>query len=270
MLIPQVSGSGILNSAINSLPFELHLPGYQFCGPGTKLKERLSKGQKGINGTDAACRVHDIAYSKHKSLEERHKADYDLENRAWERFKSNDASAGERAAAWAITTGMKAKRKLGMGMKKGGKLSFRQHILLPILKTLTQSIEGAGLKLTKKSLLKPSLIALRAAKKQIKKLGGKRKIRVPRIIPFESKTGGFLPLIPLFGALSALGALSGGASAIAKTVIDAKNAKQKLAEDQRHNQVMEEIGRKGSGLYLKKSKKGGYGLYLKKQSKNFH
>jgi len=28
-------GRGIINSLINSLPFEAHVPGYQFCGPGT-------------------------------------------------------------------------------------------------------------------------------------------------------------------------------------------------------------------------------------------
>jgi hypothetical protein len=66
--------------------------------------------------------------------------------------------------------------------------------------------------------------------------------------------------------------LAGGASAIAKTVIDAKNAKKKLEEDTRHNQAMEEIGKKGSGLYLRKNQRG-FGLYLKKKqssSKNYH
>jgi hypothetical protein len=32
-------GAGFVNSLINKLPVELHLPGgYQYCGPGTKLK----------------------------------------------------------------------------------------------------------------------------------------------------------------------------------------------------------------------------------------
>jgi hypothetical protein len=34
-------GGGFVNSLINKLPFELHIPGYNFCGPGTKLEERL-------------------------------------------------------------------------------------------------------------------------------------------------------------------------------------------------------------------------------------
>lgn len=70
------SGGGIINSLINKLPFELHLPGgYQFCGPGTKLEKRLARGDQGINHLDTACRAHDIAYIS-KDLATRHKADY--------------------------------------------------------------------------------------------------------------------------------------------------------------------------------------------------
>lgn len=39
------SGDGLLNKAINNLPFEMHLPKYNFCGPGTKLGKRLQLGQ---------------------------------------------------------------------------------------------------------------------------------------------------------------------------------------------------------------------------------
>jgi len=38
-----VKGYGLLNrSIINALPIELYIPGYQFCGPETCLKERLA------------------------------------------------------------------------------------------------------------------------------------------------------------------------------------------------------------------------------------
>jgi len=70
-----IRGAGFLNSAINALPFELHIPGYQFCGPGTRLRERLARGERGINPLDAACREHDIAYSRNKELSNRHIAD---------------------------------------------------------------------------------------------------------------------------------------------------------------------------------------------------
>jgi len=39
----------LLNRAINVLPFELHIPGYQFCDPGTHLEKRLVRDDRGIN-----------------------------------------------------------------------------------------------------------------------------------------------------------------------------------------------------------------------------
>lgn len=118
-------GGGVLNSIINNLPVELHLPSYQYCGPGTKLQKRLARGDRGINSLDAACKEHDIAYSKSKDITERHKADQILQERAWDRVKSGDASFGERAAALLVSGGMKVKRKLGMG------LNIRKNIEKP-------------------------------------------------------------------------------------------------------------------------------------------
>lgn len=123
------TGKGFLNSAINSLPFEAHIPGYQFCGPGTKLKARLAAGEKGINLLDNACRNHDIAYENNADLISRHKADKELENRAWERVKAKDSSFKEKAAAYAVVNTMKAKQKLGMGcsIKKKNKKKIRKQ-----------------------------------------------------------------------------------------------------------------------------------------------
>lgn len=257
----QHTGAGLVNSIINKLPVELHIPGYQFCGPGTKLKERLARGDKGINPLDAACKQHDIAYSEKSSLSDRHKADLELENRAWQRVLAKDSNLGEKSAAWFVANTMKAKRKLGMGMSPSPS-SFRKRILKPVQTRLKKTAD-ANLD-DKKNLRKASLLALKAARVAVKQAGGRRKIKLPRIIPFESKTGGILPLIPIFAGLSALGSLAGGASAIAKTIISAKNA-QKSLKDNNNNKVMEEIGKKGDGLYLKKKPNGGYGLFLKKQ-----
>lgn len=85
---------------------------------GTKLEQRLKRGDRGINPLDSACKEHDIAYSRSKNLADRHKADEILENEAWKRVKAKDAKLGEKAAAWLVTTTMKGKRKLGMGLKK--------------------------------------------------------------------------------------------------------------------------------------------------------
>lgn len=245
-------GGGLVNSIINKLPFELHLPGYHYCGPGTRLEERLARNDPGINKLDEACKKHDIAYSKHKELSDRHIADRILEDKAWERVKSKDASFKEKSAALLVTGAMKMKRKMGMG----GKRSFRTTILKPTHKTLMNS--GVN------DLKKSTLMALKTARVAVRKAGGKKNIRIPRIIPFESKSGGILPLVPIFAGLSALGMLLGGGSSVAKTIIDAKNAKKKLEEDHRHNKVMESIGH---GLFIRKTKRG-FGLYIRKQSKN--
>ena len=59
---------------------ELHWPGYQFMGPGTKLKKRLAKEQRGINRLDNIAMRHDIDYSKAKNLQDKHKADQKMIN----------------------------------------------------------------------------------------------------------------------------------------------------------------------------------------------
>ena len=112
-------GEGIVNKVINNLPFEAHLPGYQFCGPGTQLTKRLNRGDRGINPLDAACRLHDIEYSKDKTLGETRKiADQKLAEKAEERIHSKDASFGEKASALIVSNAMKLKKKFGMGVSK--------------------------------------------------------------------------------------------------------------------------------------------------------
>ncbi|MGZ7250319.1 hypothetical protein ACXWPT_09585, partial [Streptococcus pyogenes] len=69
----------------------------------------------------------------------------------------------------------------------------------------------------------------------MKKAGGRKKVRIPRIIP----VGGFL--ISLFAALSALGAILGGSASVANSVNQARNARKRLEEAVRHNKAMENI-----------------------------
>lgn len=232
-----------LNSAINKLGVEVHVPGYQFCGPGTKLKERLKRGDKGINQLDKYCREHDIAYSQKKDLKERHKADELLASKAWERVKAKDSSIGERLTSLAIAGMMKAKVKLGLGKKK----SFSTYVK-QIMSKMRHSPHSAN--------------QIKNALHIAKKLKNKN-IKIPtrgRIITL--KQGGFLPfLIPLFAGLSALGSMAGGASAIASAVNKAKAAKVAMDEAKRHNEAMEKA-QIGKGLYLKPYKSG-CGLYLK-------
>lgn len=249
-------GRGILNKFIDLIPFEIHIPGYQFCGPGTKLKERLDRGDKGVNPLDAACRVHDIAYSKNKDLLKRSQADKLLTERAWERVLAKDSTIGEKSSAYFVTNVMKAKTKLGMGLNKKKKCD--KNLFMKTVKTASNIL--------KKEKPKNVKNALKIARKIIQNSfkGKKASVVIPRIINVP-KTGGFLPLIPILSALGALGGLASGGSAIAKVVNEAKNAKHQLEENKRHNKTMETIAL-GEGLYLKPYRRG-YGL-IYKNSKN--
>lgn len=280
------SGEGLVNSIINKLPIELHIPSYQYCGPGTKLKKRLKRGDPGINPLDAACKEHDIAYSNYKDLEHRHQADKVLEEAAWSRFKSSDASLGEKTAAWAVTTTMKTKQKMGMGMKKkrkchrkrgkkgsgarknGGSIKKK----MPFKGGFVKAILGELIKKkfnNKSNIDDASKFAYAAARHIVANAGGKRQIQPPpRIIPIPKK-GGFLPLLPLFAGISALGSLAGAGAAVAKAVKTAQDNKKQLDEAQKHNRTMEAIamGKKGSSLFLKPYKSG-RALFLNKKRKS--
>ena len=203
------TGSGLVNGIINRLPFELHVPGYQFCGPGTRLLKRLARGDEGVNPLDVACRDHDIAYSRRKDLEGRHEADRALAERARERVFANDATFGEKATATGVWATMKAKTKLCMGMRN-----------------------------TKRKQRK-------SGRKHPQRQRRHRNLRV-------AKRGGFLQFLPfVLPALSAIGALAGGAAGITKAVNDSKASRKQLEETLRHHRAME-----GRGMHLTPYQRG--------------
>lgn len=110
-----------INKLIDSLPFELHVPTYNFCGPGTRLRKRLARGDRGVNKLDESCKIHDLEYARHRDLENRRRADLELSRAAGERFTAKDASIGEKLTAAAVKTAMVLKRKLGAGVKRVGR-----------------------------------------------------------------------------------------------------------------------------------------------------
>jgi len=71
------SGKGFINDAINSLPFEMHMPVHNFTGPGTKLNKCLNEDMtskawsKPINRVDKAAYHHDICYVKNNDTKTR-------------------------------------------------------------------------------------------------------------------------------------------------------------------------------------------------------
>lgn len=288
-------GKGLLNTLINKLPFEMHVPTYQFCGPGTKLDKRLKRNDPGINELDRACKEHDIAYANNKNTAERNQADKILARKAWERVKASDAGFGEKAVALGISGIMKAKSKLGMGFKKKAKSSKKKKkknmrksgsgvkrkpaklstSIPQIYKNIVENVKSEIKNKKPQNLSRATELAIEAAKVAVKKHKiSKKNIKkgLPRIIPVP-KIGGALPLIPIFAGLSALGALMGGSASVANAVTSANNAKKKFKEAQRHNQTMEAIAigksgeKTGAGLYIMPYKKG-LGLYLSANPKN--
>ena len=71
------TGGSFLNTTINKLPFELHLPGHKFTEPGTKLDKRLNadgtpkEWSMPINRVDNAVYHHDLCYSKRSNTKTR-------------------------------------------------------------------------------------------------------------------------------------------------------------------------------------------------------
>ena len=72
----QQRGYGLdIQKWLSKTGIEFHWPGYQYMGPGTKLKKRLARGDPGINRLDKLAKQHDIDYSHAKNLQDKWKAD---------------------------------------------------------------------------------------------------------------------------------------------------------------------------------------------------
>ena len=73
----EVAGESFLNSLVNKLPFEMHLPSHNFTGPGRKLNKRLNSDgtpnewSMHINRVDNAAYHHDLCYSEHDDTKTR-------------------------------------------------------------------------------------------------------------------------------------------------------------------------------------------------------
>lgn len=264
-------GKGLIDRIIDKIPFELHVPNYQYCGPGTHLKERLNRGDPGINPLDAACKTHDIAYDKNKESSERSKADKILQKEALKRVFAKNASFGERAVALGVAAAMKVKRKIsgkGFQNRKRSKAKKKSHRKKRKPISFSYLIKSARVAI-KKSRPDDIGSAIKIATTSAKRSKSGKHILPPRIIKLPSITGGILPLIPIFAGLGALGSIIGSSAGIANAINQTRKGQKELEESRRHNQRMESIaiGNKvGQGFYLQRAKRGG-GFYLTR-SKN--
>lgn len=144
-------GRGIVNKLIDNLPFELHLPNTDFCGPGTRYKERVAANQTGRNPLDRLCRQHDSIYHTTTDSGERTKADKELLAGAWKRVTAPDSSVGERLNSLITSGAMGLKVLTGSGVKKRRVKRIKKKArILPFVKL------GSGVKKRVKKVKKKS------------------------------------------------------------------------------------------------------------------
>lgn len=277
---------GFIDYIVNKLP-EIHIPGYQYCGPGTQLDKRLARGDPGINKLDQACKRHDIAYSKLQNSKERRAADKVLVSQAFPRVYSNDAKLGERAAALLVSSLMGVKiglSKIGLGLNATGRKKKRQR---KSMKTKRRSSSGSSkqrkakrvkknrLKKEKKSISFARLVrgakasvkkskmdsselndTIKAAIRSVKDMKGKKRVKIPRILKLPKYGGNVFPILPILTALSAIGSISASTAGVVKAI---KSIEKSKATPSSPSSAQKKIGR---GLYLSSNKRGS-GFFLK-------
>ena len=69
------SGRGVDIQRLLAKFGELHWPGDQYMGPGTKLDKRLKRGDPGINRLHKIAKRHDFDYTHAKNLQDKWEAD---------------------------------------------------------------------------------------------------------------------------------------------------------------------------------------------------
>ena len=103
-------GGSIITDAVNKVVAagpEMHYRDfkygkYSYLGPGTKVAERVAKGDKGVNALDNAAMYHDQIYDKYPPGPERYKADLEFLAKAKKIAADPKTSTSERFAAKAV------------------------------------------------------------------------------------------------------------------------------------------------------------------------
>src|SRR6266576_2762824 len=286
------SGRGLINSLINNLPFEAHLPGgYQYAGLGTNLALKLAKGVKTKNKLDEAAMYHDIAYSKSNNLSDRHAADKKLEYSAWDRVKAKDADFGEKVNAWLVTNGMKVKRAIGAGMvgRRSRYTKYPVNLDSEQLHRVSTAVKPITLRINRKrsrdSIMNETYLPL--TQSQIDKIKNGQSIKLSVAQLKNIKSGGFLPIAALLAAAPAVASVLG---TIYNSYVNKKTNDQLVEENIRHNRAVEGKGvyksrkprmlsggsvTRGKGVYMSRkprmlsggSVKRGKGLYMSRKPK---
>lgn len=224
---------------------------------------------------DAACKDHDIAYSKHSNSRERYEADKVLTKRAFKRIFSRKAGVGERAASILVSGLMGAKMglsKLGLGLNKKGKnirkksKNNRKNKTLKKKKIASKSITfnslvNASKSVIKKSKGKPLESIIKASVQSAHQKKQNNKLKKPSRVLKLPKIGGFLSILPILSGLSAIGSITSSVAGIASALRKIESAKKRFTKERTDGEA--KIGNglslvykaKGSGIYLKPYKR---------------
>ena len=120
--VKATEGGSLLNKIINNLPVEMHLPGYNFAGPGTKLNKRLNpdmtpkEWSKPINRVDKAAYHHDLCYLKNNDTATRNSV---CDKNMLKELKGiYNPSLRERIDRSLVSTLIGTKKRFGWGVEK--------------------------------------------------------------------------------------------------------------------------------------------------------
>lgn len=94
---------------------ELHLPGYNYCGPGTNVFRRQRSQVQPVNALDRACLLHDLDTESRGPQRARTKkqiraSDKRLEKSSLIIAKNPKTGKNERKAAWIVYNAMRANK----------------------------------------------------------------------------------------------------------------------------------------------------------------
>lgn len=260
---------GIIDHIVDKLP-EIHIPSYQYCGPGTNLNKRLQRGDPGVNELDRACKAHDIEYSNLKDSKSRRGADKVLLKQSLRRIVSSDANLSERAAAALVSSLIGAEiglTKVGLGIrskKRAKKMPSSSKKRSSKKKVNVKAIPFSALVRSARASIKEKSPAgnfddggVKAAIRSVKQLKRNKAVKVARVLKLPKFGGGNVtPILSILSALSAIGSIPSSAAAVAKAFRGVKNfVRQKKATAQTEKKI-------GRGLYLSRKVKGS-GFYLR-------
>lgn len=234
-------------------------------GPGTFLEQKIRDKVAPKNALDALCFEHDVFYDKHSDVSDRHVADRQLAEGAEKLARSSEIDWKQRLASYLVAKVMRGKLLIGMGAKSPkknkkknvnqietgrGQLKFNNKAFRAILKKTKETLKKSN----PLSEIEAIKLSLKTAKKLTKREKKKGPIILPRIIPVPQK-GGFLAILPILSAITAISAAFGGITNIIKNIGEIKEMWKRHVEAKKQKTDLPP-SQIGNGMKIGKYKKG--------------